>query len=120
MSIPDLLSLHRHPVNPWEALGLSPDADDTVVERAYRARSVRTADDLQRRKLKEAYELIRTERRRIRFRLLAPAGLEKPEELLYLVKAKPRYAGPGLWLKAIKALAAEREKGYEGDHDEAI
>lgn len=120
MSISDLLALHRYAEDPWEVLGLSKDADDAAVERVYLARSARTTDDLQRRKLKEAYDLISTERRRIRFRLLAPAGLEKPEELLYLVKAKPRYAGPGLWLKAVRTLATERRKGYDGDQGEAI
>jgi curved DNA-binding protein CbpA len=92
-------------VNPVQVLGVSPDATDTEIRAAYvlKVREYppdRSPEQFER--IRDAYEILRDPRRRMRHRLFAvdPAV---PLASLFAGGAPPRrFAGPGPWLEVLK------------------
>jgi curved DNA-binding protein CbpA len=92
-------------VNPFVVLGLDETADDPAVRAAYLAGvrahpPDRDAAGFQR--IRDAYEAIRDEDRRLALRLFGPPPLDRLEALLDLFPDERRYIGPEAWLNVLR------------------
>ena len=92
--------------DPWQVLGLGPEADDDQVRQAYLAAVKayppdRCADEFQR--IRWAYEELRNADRRSRHLILGP---NPRDPLVALLNESPplRHLGPDPWLKAMREL----------------
>jgi curved DNA-binding protein CbpA len=92
-------------VNPFAVLGIEETADDEHVRAAY-LEAVRRAppdrDPEGFRRVREAYEAVRDEDRRLALRLLGPAPLESLQAFLDTLPDERRYVGPGPWLDVLR------------------
>jgi curved DNA-binding protein CbpA len=86
-------------------LGIDETADDEVVRAAYLAAVRRSPPDRDPegfRRVREAYDAVRDEERRLALRLFGPAPLERLESLLDEVPDERRFVGPGPWLDVLR------------------
>lgn len=86
-------------------LGIDETADDEVVRAAYLAAVRRSPPDRDPegfRRVREAYDAVRDEERRLALRLFGPAPLERLESLLDEVPDERRLVGPGPWLDVLR------------------
>jgi curved DNA-binding protein CbpA len=91
-------------VNPFEVLGIDPTADDEAVRAAYLAAVRRSPPDRDPegfRRVREAYDAVRDEERRLALLLFGPAPLEHLESLVDEVPDERRFVGPGPWLDVL-------------------
>lgn len=92
-------------MNPFATLGLDETADDAAVRAAYLAAvrahpPDRDPDGFQR--IREAYDAIRDENRRLDLRLFGPPPLDRLEALLDTFPDERRHAGPESWLAVLR------------------
>lgn len=96
-------------MNPFAVLGLDETADDAAVRAAYLA-AVRAhppdRDPEGFQGIREAYDAIRDEDRRLELRLFGPPPLDRLEALLDAFPDERRHVGPDPWL----AVLRERER----------
>lgn len=92
-------------MNPFAVLGLDEDASDAAVRAAYLA-AVRAhppdRDPAGFQRIREAYDAIRDEDRRLDLRLFGPAPLDRLEALLEAFPDERRHVGPDPWLAALR------------------
>lgn len=92
-------------IHPAEVLGVPADATDEEIRAAYllKVRECppdRAPEAFER--VRDAYEMLRDPRRRMRHRLLA-ADARSPLAALFAGRAPSRrFVGPGLWLDVLK------------------
>jgi curved DNA-binding protein CbpA len=92
-------------VNPFAVLGIDETADDAAVRAAYLAAVRRSPPDRDPegfRRVRDAYEAVRDEERRLALRLFGPAPLDRPEALLDAVPDERRHLGPEPWLAILR------------------
>lgn len=91
-------------MNPFAVLGLDEPADDAAVRAAYLA-AVRAhppdRDPAGFQRIREAYDAIRDEERRLAFRLFGPPPLDRLEALLDAFPDERRHVGPEAWLSVL-------------------
>lgn len=92
-------------MSPFEALGVEETADDATVRQAYLA-AVRAhppdRDPEGFRRIREAYDAIRDEDRRLERRLFGPPPVECLEALPDAFPDERRHAGPDPWLAVLR------------------
>jgi curved DNA-binding protein CbpA len=92
-------------VNPFAVLGLDEDASDAAVRTAYLA-AVRAhppdRDPAGFQRIREAYDAIRDEDRRLDLRLFGPPPLDRLEALLEAFPDERRHVGPDPWLAVLR------------------
>jgi len=92
-------------VNPFAVLGVDEAADDAAVRAAYLA-AVRAhppdRDPAGFQHIREAYEAIRDEERRLALRLFGPPPLDRLEALLEAFPDERRHVGPDPWLNVLR------------------
>jgi curved DNA-binding protein CbpA len=92
-------------VNPFAVLGLEEDASDAAVRAAYLA-AVRAhppdRDPAGFQRIREAYDAIRDEDRRLDLRLFGPPPLDRLEALLDAFPDERRHVGPDPWLAVLR------------------
>lgn len=92
-------------MNPFAVLGIDETADDAAVRAAYLAAVRRSPPDRDPegfRRVRDAYEAVRDEERRLALRLFGPAPLDRPEALLDAVPDERRHLGPEPWLAILR------------------
>ncbi|HVQ76455.1 MAG TPA: DnaJ domain-containing protein [Candidatus Binatia bacterium] len=92
-------------MNPFEVLGIDQTAGDEAVRAAYLAAVRRSPPDRDPegfRRVREAYDAVRDEERRLALRLFGPAPLERLEAVLDEVPDERRFVGPGPWLDVLR------------------
>jgi curved DNA-binding protein CbpA len=92
-------------VNPFAVLGIDPTAGDEAVRAAYLAAVRRSPPDRDPegfRRIREAYDAVRDDERRLALRLFGPPPLERLESLLDEVPDERRFVGPGPWLDVLR------------------
>src|SRR4249920_2129058 len=92
-------------MNPFTVLGLEETADDDEVRAAYLAAVRRSPPDRDPegfRRVREAYEAVRDEDRRLALRLFGPAPLDRLEGLLDAMADERRHVGPEPWLDVLR------------------
>ena len=92
-------------MNPFAALGIEETADDEAVRAAYLAAIRRSPPDRDPegfQRVRDAYEAIRDEDRRLALTLLGPPPLESLQALLDVMPDERRHVGPGPWLDVIR------------------
>lgn len=92
-------------MNPFAVLGIDDAADDEAVRAAYLAAVRRSPPDRDPegfQRIREAYEAIRDEERRLAFRLFGPPSLERVEDLLEVLPDERHHVGPGPWLDVLR------------------
>ncbi|MBI3326336.1 MAG: J domain-containing protein [Nitrospinae bacterium] len=95
----------REAMNPFTVLGLEETADDEAVRTAYLAALRKSPPDRDPegfRRIREAYETLRDNERRLALRLFGPPPLTNLEELLDAFPTQRRYVGPGTWLTVLR------------------
>jgi curved DNA-binding protein CbpA len=93
-------------MNPFAALGLDEGADDEAVRAAYLLAIRRCPPDRDPqgfRRIREAYEAIRDEERRLALRLFGPPPLDRLEALLDAFPDERHFVGPEPWLRVLRA-----------------
>ena len=92
-------------MNPFAVLGLDEDASDAAVRAAYLA-AVRAhppdRDPAGFQRIREAYDAIRDEDRRLDLRLFGPPPLDRLEALLEAFPDERRHVGPDPWLAVLR------------------
>ncbi len=92
-------------MNPFAVLGLDEDASDAAVRAAYLA-AVRAhppdRDPAGFQRIREAYDAVRDEDRRLDLRLFGPPPLDRPEALLEAFPDERRHVGPDPWLAVLR------------------
>lgn len=92
-------------MNPFAVLGLDEDASDAAVRAAYLA-AVRAhppdRDPSGFQRIREAYDAIRDEDRRLDLRLFGPPPLDRLEALLEAFPDERRHVGPDPWLAVLR------------------
>ena len=92
-------------MNPFAVLGLDETADDAAVRAAYLA-AVRVhppdRDPAEFQRIREAYDAIRDEDRRLELRLFGPPPLDRLEALLEAFPDERRHVGPDAWLAVLR------------------
>jgi len=92
-------------VNPFAVLSLDEDASDAAVRAAYLA-AVRAhppdRDPAGFQRIREAYDAIRDEDRRLDLRLFGPPPLDRLEALLEAFPDERRHVGPDPWLAVLR------------------
>ena len=92
-------------MNPFAVLGLDEDASDAAVRAAYLA-AVRAhppdRDPAGFQRVREAYDAIRDEDRRLDLRLFGPRPLDRLEALLEAFPDERRHVGPDPWLAVLR------------------
>ena len=86
-------------------LGIEETADDEEVRAAYLAAVRRAPPDRDPdgfRRVREAYEAVRDEDRRLALRLFGPAPLDSLRALLDAMPDERRYVGPESWLDVLR------------------
>ena len=92
-------------MSPFAVLGIDETADDAAVRAAYLAAVRRSPPDRDPegfRRVREAYEAVRDEERRLALRLFGPAPLDRLEAFLDAVPDERRHVGPGPWLDILR------------------
>lgn len=92
-------------MNPFAVLGIEETADDDEVRAAYLAAVRRAPPDRDPdgfRRVREAYEAVCDEERRLALRLFGPAPLDRPDALLDEIPDERRHVGPGPWLDVLR------------------
>lgn len=92
-------------MNPFAVLGIDPTAGADAVRAAYLAairRSPPDRDPAGFRRIREAYDAVRDEERRLALRLFGPAPLERLESLLDEAPDERRFVGPAAWLDVLR------------------
>lgn len=92
-------------MNPFAVLGIEETADDEAVRAAYLAAVRRSPPDRDPegfRRVREAYEAVRDEERRLALRLFGPAPLDRLDALLDTIPDERRHVGPGPWLDLLR------------------
>ena len=92
-------------MNPFAVLEIEETADDADVRAAYLAKVRRSPPDRDPdgfRRVREAYEAVRDEERRLALRLFGPAPLDRLEGLLEEIPDERRHVGPGPWLDVLR------------------
>jgi len=92
-------------MNPFAVLGIEETADDDEVRAAYLAAVRRSPPDRDPegfRRVREAYEAVRDEERRLALRLFGPVPLDRLEGLLDAIPDERRYVGPEPWLDVLR------------------
>jgi DnaJ-class molecular chaperone len=93
-------------MDPWKVLGLSRDADNTEIEKAWKQLSgSRHKED----KINQAYRMIASEEARAQWKLLYPGRQETLEGILENMPLRPQYTGPGLWYQSLKDVIEKEE-----------
>ncbi len=93
-------------MSPFAALGIEETADDAAVRAAYLAAVRRSPPDRDPegfRRVREAYEAVRDEERRLALRLFGPAPLDRVDALLDAMPDERRHVGPGPWLDVLRS-----------------
>ena len=93
-------------MDPFEILGISPDASDDDIRAAYLARvrecpPDRSPDQFE--KIRNAYEKLRDPRARIRHRLFSVDPVAPLSTVFAETSAPRRFVGPGPWRSVLKA-----------------
>lgn len=92
-------------MNPFVVLGLDEGASDAGVRAAYLA-AVRAhppdRDPTGFQRIREAYDAIRDEDRRLDLRLFGPPPLDRLEDLLEAFPDERRHVGPDPWLAVLR------------------
>lgn len=92
-------------MNPFAVLGLDEDASDAAVRAAYLV-AVRAhppdRDPAGFQRIREAYDAIRDEDRRVELRLFGPPPLDRLEALLEAFPDERRHVGPDPWLAVLR------------------
>ena len=92
-------------MNPFAVLGIEETADDEAVRAAYLAAVRRSPPDRDPegfRRVREAYEAVRDEERRLALRLFGPEPLDSLEAFLDAIPDERRHVGPGPWLHLLR------------------
>ncbi len=89
--------------DPFMLLGVSRDAGDNEIQKAYKCKIKSENDPQKREQLKSAIELIETEQKRIIYNLFSPAPVKNINEIERCISSGPKYVGPGFWMKIIAA-----------------
>ena len=92
-------------MNPFDVLGIDETADDDAVRAAYLAAVRRSPPDRDPegfRRVRDAYEAVRDEERRLSLRLFGPAPLDRLEALLDEMPDERRHVGPEPWLDVLR------------------
>ena len=93
-------------MDPWKVLGISPDADDGMIEKAWKELSgSRHKDD----RINQAYKMIASQESRAQWALLTPGRQETLKGILDELPLKPQYSGPGLWYASLKDALKQKE-----------
>jgi curved DNA-binding protein CbpA len=91
-------------MNPFAVLGVDETADDAAVRAAYLV-AVRAhppdRDPAAFQRVREAYDAIRDEERRLELRLFGPPPLDRLEALLDAFPDERRFVGPDPWLAVL-------------------
>lgn len=92
-------------MNPFAVLGLDEDVSDAAVRAAYLA-AIRAhppdRDPAGFQRIREAYDAIRDEDRRLDLRLFGPPPLDRLEALLDAFPDERRHVGPDPWLAVLR------------------
>ena len=92
-------------MNPFAVLGVDESCDDAAVRAAYLA-AVRAhppdRDPIEFQTIREAYDAIRDEDRRLELRLFGPPPLESLDALVALFPDERRHVGPEPWLAVLR------------------
>ena len=92
-------------MNPFAVLGLDEDATDAAVRAAYLV-AVRAhppdRDPAGFQRIREAYDAIRDEDRRVELRLFGPPPLDRLEALREAFPDERRHVGPDPWLAVLR------------------
>lgn len=92
-------------MTPFAVLGIEETAGDEAVRTAYLAAVRRSPPDRDPegfQRIREAYEAVRDEERRLALRLFGPAPLDGVEALLDALPDERRHVGPGPWLDVLR------------------
>lgn len=92
-------------MNPFAILGLDETADDDAVRAAYLAAIRRSPPDRDPEgfcRIRDAYEALRDNERRLALRLFGPPPLAHLEELLDAIPEERQHVGPGPWLDVLR------------------
>ncbi len=97
-------------INPYKILGIKSNACMDEIESNYITKIAfhSTEEDIN--LIKHAYQLINSEEKKIKYDLLNPSPREPLNEIRKEIKSKPKYIGPGSWLKVIKEHYSENNK----------
>lgn len=95
--------------DPYEILGIDKSITDTkkldrLIDAAYRDKIKgfkNQFDYSEKEKIETAYELIKNNKRRLRYKLLSPKKIHDLKELKNNLPSKPKYVGPGKWINVI-------------------
>lgn len=91
--------------NPYNVLGVGPDADDEQIRAAYLAKLKQFPPDrapAEFEQIWDAYELLRDRRQRARYKLFAVNPEAPLESLLEGRENQRQFTGPGPWLAVLK------------------
>ncbi len=97
-----LLSELSAVIDPYRTLGISPNADETEINAAFKE-ALASASNGDIETVELAYDMIRSENLRIRHGLLSSPPIENLKEVRKLIATRPEYVGPGPWLAMIKS-----------------
>jgi curved DNA-binding protein CbpA len=89
----------------WNILGIAPDSNDEEIRAAYVRLVKEHPPDRSPEKfeqIRDAYDLVRNPRRRIRERLLAAEPFAPFVSLIDAGKRPRRFAGPAPWLEVLR------------------
>ena len=92
-------------MSPFAVLGIEETAGDAEVRTAYLAAVRRSPPDRDPegfRRIREAYEAVRDEERRLALRLFGPLPLDGVQVFLDTVPDERRHVGPGPWLDVLR------------------
>ena len=92
-------------MSPFAVLGIEETASDGEVRTAYLAAVRRAPPDRDPegfRRIREAYEAVRDEERRLALRLFGPLPLDGVEALLDALPDERRHVGSGPWLDVLR------------------
>ena len=92
-------------MNPFAVLRIEETADDEAVRAAYLAAVRRSPPDRDPegfQRVREAYEAVRDEERRLALRLFGPEPLDSLEAFLDAMPDERRHVGPGPWLDVLR------------------
>ncbi len=91
--------------NPYTVLGVGPEADDNQIRAAYLARLKQFPPDrapVEFERIRDAYELLRDQRKRAQYKLFAVDPDAPLQSLLEDITNKRPFVGPTPWLAVLK------------------
>ena len=110
MNVETLLSLRNLSFNPYQILGLSKEAGDMEILEAYQRLWKQAGEDgRSAKRIEEAFLCLQDGRSRRLWKYLSPAPLGSIEEIKPHFRPRPKYLGPGIWMRAIRELNEDKK-----------